>query len=259
MSRPPLPDQDATRHRALGEKTRVALLGALESSSEPLDAHVLAARVGLHVNTVRWHLGVLLDAGIVTEQKAGSGARGRPRNIYRVVDEVIAGDRGRFGLLAEVLVDALAHRSPDVTGTLEEAGRVRGRMLVRPPIGERRRVEAGEALERVVQLLEGFGFQPWLEHTKEGDRIAMRPCPFGEMAARHSSIICPVHLGLMRGTLEALDAPVEATLLEPFAKPDLCIAHFRTKPGSSAIEPGIEARPGDGASKRTGRRSGGRN
>jgi predicted ArsR family transcriptional regulator len=226
----PVPsDQDAARHRALSDTRRVALLGVLKASSGALDAHALADSVGLHVNTVRWHLRILTEAGLVVEETTPSRARGRPRHTYRVTDEALSGDLGRFGLLAEVLVDALAHRGPDVTGTLEEAGRVRGQSLVRRRFGDDRGVTPGDALRTVVRLLEGLGFEPRLEQTETGGQIAMRPCPFGEMGARHSSIVCPVHLGLMRGTLEALDASIEATALEPFAKPDRCIAHFRTR------------------------------
>ena len=227
-------DQEAARHHALSEASRVALVGALRDSSEPLDAHVLAERVGLHLNTVRWHLRILSEAGLVLEETRTPGTRGRPRHIYRLSDATLTGDLGRYGLLAEVLVDALAHGGPDVARTLEEAGRMRGRTLIRPRLGGGREVTTADALGAVVRLLEGLGFDPQLEHTQTGDQITMRPCPFGEMASRHSSVVCPVHLGLMRGTLEALAAPVEATTLEPFAKPDLCIAHFRVKSPPSA-------------------------
>jgi predicted ArsR family transcriptional regulator len=215
---------------------------------------VLAGRVGLHVNTIRWHLGVLVEAGLVIEEKGRSGARGRPRHSYRFSGDALSLEPGGFRLLAEVLADAMAHPGPDPAGRLEEAGRVRGRTLVGPRFSGGPSVGAGEALEWVVRLLETFGFRPRLEHTKEGERIAMRPCPFGEMAARNASIICPVHLGLMRGSLEALQAPVDVTSLEPFAKPDLCIAHFRVRPDSTGAEPdGVEVRPGGRAS--TNRRS----
>jgi predicted ArsR family transcriptional regulator len=240
-------DQATARHRALGDTTRLALLGVLESSAEPLDAHVLAARVGLHVNTVRWHLGILVEAGLVLEETAGSGARGRPRHGYRLADDALTREPGGYRLLAEVLVDVLARPEQDLGGTLEEAGRVRGRALVRPRFGDDPGASADEALAWVVRLLERFGFRPRLEHTKGGERIAMRPCPFGEMATRNASIICPVHLGLMRGALEALRAPIEATLLEPFAKPDLCIAHFRASTHGSAADP-AEVRPRGGVS-----------
>ena len=248
-------NQETARHRALGDTTRLALLGVLEGSAAPLDAHVLAGRVGLHVNTVRWHLGILVEAGLVIEETAGSGARGRPRHGFRLAGDALAHELGGYRLLAEVLVEALSRRGPALTAALEEAGRVRGRTLVRPRFGDDPRVSAVEALEWVVRLLERFGFHPRLEHTKEGKQIAMRPCPFGEMATRNASIICPVHLGLMRGSLEALRAPLEATLLEPFAKPDRCIAHFRVKTDGSADPTELEARPVGGVSARRRSRS----
>ena len=137
-------------------------------------------------------------------------------------------------MLAEVLVDALAHREPDSAGTLEAAGRVRGRMLVRPRLGVGEGVSAAEAIASVVRMLQGFGFEARLERTEAGERIAMRPCPFGEMASSHSSIVCPVHLGLMRGMLDALGAPVEATSLEPFVEPHLCVARLHVTRGEPA-------------------------
>ena len=39
-------------------------------------------------------------------------------------------------------------------------------------------------------------------------------------------VICPVHLGLMRGAMTALGAPVTVERLDPFAEPDLCLAHL---------------------------------
>jgi predicted ArsR family transcriptional regulator len=221
-----LRNDGVARHRALGDTSRMALLGVLQGASGPLDVPALSERVGLHANTVRWHLRVLARAGLVVEERVGSGARGRPRHGYRVVEGGLAGGQGGFGLLAEVLVDALAHRGRDVAGAVEAAGKARGRRLVPPRLGEAR-AEAGEAFGVIVRLLEGFGFRPRLDRTDEGARVSMRPCPFGDLAARHSSIVCPAHLGLMRGTLEVLKAPVEATSLEPFAEPDLCVAHFR--------------------------------
>src|SRR5699024_697390 len=58
--------------------------------------------------------------------------------------------------------------------------------------------------------------------------LAVRHCPFLELAADHQEIVCPVHLGLMRGALEAWGAPVRADALEPFAEPDRCLVHLST-------------------------------
>lgn len=218
-------DPEVARHRALGGSSRMTLLRVIGSASEPVDAHVLAERVGLHVNTVRWHLAVLIEAGLVVEARAGSGVPGRPRQRYRLA--AVADDRGRFGMLAEILVDVLAHDEGDPAGRLEAAGRARGRTLVRPRLGDANALGADEAIGSVVSLLQTLGFQARREHDKGGELIAMRPCPFGDMAVTHSSIVCPVHLGLIRGVFDALRAPVEATGLEPYVEPDLCVARLQ--------------------------------
>ena len=54
----------------------------------------------------------------------------------------------------------------------------------------------------------------------------MRPCPFLELAREHQDVICPIHLGLMRGALAELGARTRATKLEPFVRPDLCVARL---------------------------------
>ena len=66
----------------------------------------------------------------------------------------------------------------------------------------------------------------------------MRPCPFGELAAEHPSVVCRAHLGLMRGVLDTLRSPIEATALEPFVKPNLCLVHLELPPDASAGKPG---------------------
>jgi hypothetical protein len=53
----------------------------------------------------------------------------------------------------------------------------------------------------------------------------------------------------MRGALAALDAPLEATGLEPFVTPQLCVAHLEeasaaTPAGTSAGRWGERGKPG---------------
>ncbi|HEY6054812.1 MAG TPA: hypothetical protein VIU86_12815, partial [Gaiellaceae bacterium] len=78
------------------------------------------------------------------------------------------------------------------------------------------------AVGRLIALLAGIGFEP----TLKKQRIEMLPCPFLELARRHQDVVCPIHLGLMRGALAELGAATRATRLEPFVRPDLCVAHL---------------------------------
>ena len=205
-------DSNPTRQRALADKSRLALL------------RTLADRVGLHVNTVRWHLTILAEAELISEERTRPGGRGRPRHVYQLVPGALEDRPGGFRLLSEILADSLARGGH--AELAEETGRAHGRALVQPQSGGS---TAKEATAQVMKLLEVFGFRPRLHRERGGQRVAMRPCPFGDTAVRYAAIVCPVHLGLMRGALEALQAPLEATALEPFVRPDLCVAHLRPR------------------------------
>jgi predicted ArsR family transcriptional regulator len=217
-------EQALRRHRALADPSRARILAALADSG-PLDARELADRVGLHVNTVRVHVNALAEAGLVESETLPPRGRGRPRVAYRATGA--AGDAGarRYRLLAEILTALVARFGPEAAAQLEEIGEAWGRYMVEspPPYGE---VGDGEAVERLLTLLAEIGFEPELEQSTRGRRILMRPCPFLELARTHQDVICPIHLGLMRGALAELGAKTRATKLEPFVRPDLCVARL---------------------------------
>ena len=220
-------EQELTRrrHRALAEPSRAQILAELADDG-PLDTRELAARVGLHVNTVRVHLTALIDAGLVEAETAAPQGRGRPRLTYKMT--ITAPDDGgrRYRLLAEMLTTLVARfGGHDATAHLEEIGAAWGRHLVEapPPFAA---ASEREAVERLVSLLAEIGFQPELEQAPHSGRILMQPCPFLELARRHEDVVCPIHLGLMRGALAELGAKTTATKLEPFVRPELCVAHL---------------------------------
>jgi predicted ArsR family transcriptional regulator len=211
------------RYRALADPSRARILDEL-AAGELLDTRELAARVGLHVNTVRVHLGVLADAGVVAAETLPPQGRGRPRLAYRSVGETPGEGGRRYRLLAEILTTLVARYGGEATAQLEEIGEAWGRHLVDspPPSAE---LSDAEAVEGLLALLAEVGFQPELE-TGRRRRILMRPCPFLELARRHQEVVCPIHLGLMRGALGELGAVTRATRLEPFVRDDLCVAHL---------------------------------
>jgi predicted ArsR family transcriptional regulator len=219
-----LPEQARRRHRALADPSRARILAELADES-PLDTRALAHRVGLHVNTVRVHLNALAEAGLVDAETVASTGRGRPRLVYRATGA--AGEEGgrRYRLLAEILTALVARFGGEATAQLEEIGEAWGHYLVEspPPFAG---LSDAEAVGRLVGLLGEIGFQPELESGKRGRRILMRPCPFLELARRHQDVVCPIHLGLMRGALAELGATTSASKLEPFVRPDLCVAHL---------------------------------
>jgi predicted ArsR family transcriptional regulator len=215
------------RHRALADPSRARILAELTGDA-PLDTRELARRVGLHVNTVRAHLASLVDAGLVASDTAERAGRGRPRLVYRPLAGDASAEAGRrYRLLAEILTALVARFGPEAREQLEEIGGAWGHYLVEspPPFAE---VSDDEAVGRLLELLAEVGFEPSLDTSSDptGDRlrILMRPCPFLELAQRHRDVVCPIHLGLMRGALAELGAATTATELQPFVRPDLCVA-----------------------------------
>ena len=213
-------------HRALSDPSRVRILEALQEAEAPLDARELGTRVGLHWNTVRSHLRVLVEAGLVSAQREKRTRPGRPRVLYEAAaapldTRALASHR----LLAQVLASHLAGSERDPSARAEEAGRAWGAHLVRkpPPFTS---ISKEETIDEVVHLQEQFGFSPELRRAKSGQELLLKRCPFQELATTYQTVICSVHLGLMRGALAELGTGVEADWLEPFAEPGACVGHL---------------------------------
>ena len=216
-------DRALRRHRALADPSRARILAELTGEG-PLDARQLAERVGLHVNTVRIHMNALSEAGLISSETLPPQGRGRPRVAYSATPEAEDAGGRRYRLLAEILTTLATRFGPEAGEHLEQIGESWGRYMVEspPPFGS---LTDDEAVGRLLALLADVGFRPELE-TGRRRRIMMRPCPFLELARTHQDIICPIHLGLMRGALTELGATTRATKLEPFVEPDVCVAHL---------------------------------
>ncbi|NJP45338.1 helix-turn-helix transcriptional regulator [Actinacidiphila epipremni] len=218
-------EQATPRRRAVAEAVRAA--------GRPVDVTELARRLGVHANTVRFHLDALLAEGAVTRRTEPPSGRGRPRTVYAHVPGMDrSGPRG-YLLLARLLV---AHLTAQPRTAAEAAGHAWGAQLAAPPAVPSGGPPAeppggpsespagpGEAARRLADVLAGIGFAPDVESAR---RIRLRHCPFLELAEENGRVVCSVHLGLMRGALAAMGAPVTAARLEPFATADSCLAHL---------------------------------
>lgn len=212
-------------HRALSDPSRVRILEALQEAEAPLDARELGTRIGLHWNTVRWHLRVLAAAGLVAARREERTRPGRPRVLYQAAAEPLDEHApASYRLLVQILASHLAGSERDPSARAEEAGRLWGARLVRrpPPFT----ISKEETIDQVVRLHQQYGFRPQLRRAKNGQEIVLKRCPFQEVATAYQTVICPVHLGLIRGALTELGTGVEADWLQPYAEPGACIAHL---------------------------------
>jgi len=207
-------------HKALADERRLRIAAELDAAADGLDVQQLAELLELHPNTIRWHLGILADAGVVSSRAAERPAPGRPRIVYSLAPVAEAEGREEYRLLATILTATLAARD-DGSEQAATAGLIWGRYLVATPTPGSR-LSDEQATEKVVELLGQQGFAPRVEDGA----ICMYRCPFAELATSHPEIVCTLHRGLIDGAFEELGATLETTELEIFPRPDRCVAHL---------------------------------
>ena len=193
-----------------GERQRQMILDALKSARDGLDTNQLAERLGLHPNTIRWHLGVLNDAGLVQAAPEPRGGRGRPSIVHRLTGEGIARGRDEYRLLATMLTDVVS-TDRDGEARAYEAGVRWGRHL-----------QQGEPDANIAELLDQEGFAA----EQHGDKVEMRRCPFYALAEDSPQVICTLHHGIIDGALAEAGSEQTVERLDPFVEPGLCIAHL---------------------------------
>jgi predicted ArsR family transcriptional regulator len=212
-------------------RRRAEVLDLLRAAHAPLGVQDVADRVGLHVNSARFHLDALVEAGLAARTPRARSTPGRPSLVYQAVDggAAAAGQR-HFRLLAEMLTSLVAGMLPDPGRAATQAGREWGRYLTEPP-APYQRLTAAEAIAKLTATLDDIGFAP---QAPDGETppsvLRLRQCPFREVAEGHQDVVCALHLGLMQGALTQMRAPVTADRLEPFAEPSLCLAHLEARP-----------------------------
>jgi predicted ArsR family transcriptional regulator len=238
------PSRQGRRRRHLPQqRDRVRqLVGEYRS---PVDAAELAARLGLHVTTVRFHLDALCDQGVIARTRIKRTGVGRPRTGYAAV-------RGRldYQSFAEMLALGLGDTVKTRRRRAERAGR---RWADRIAAGSPRERVATQSvpepagtsasLDRqatmITEVFQRMGFAPELTRSTEavtGKRqrtIRLHGCPVRELARAHPEVGCAIHLGLLQGLLTnsaaaegktARPRPTSHAELEPFVEPELCVA-----------------------------------
>ncbi|MEU7822871.1 helix-turn-helix domain-containing protein [Catellatospora sp. NPDC049133] len=232
---------DDMTYGALAVASRRRVLEVLRQAGTPQDATALAQATGLHPNTVRFHLKVLIDAGYVVQTSVPRGGPGRPQAVYAGVTP--AAEAGGYALLAEMLAGQL-----DGARGAELAERAGRRWLrhtssieagtaaaqTEPDRGapDRAAGRAGvatldEAVARAMALFAELGFDPERTPQAGAARIELHACPFLDVARRHPDVVCGVHLGLLRGTVDGLSPQAFDADLHPFVRPGVCAAEIR--------------------------------
>lgn len=238
----------------LGE-SRGRVLEVLRAAGRPMGVREVAERVGLHQNTARFHLDGLVDAGLAERRAEERSEPGRPRMVYASTATDVPSGQRSYRLLAEMLTSLVADAVPEPETAAEAAGEAWGRYLAERPAPSQR-VDVDEGMRRLLSVLADMGFAPDRVRDAEAPAhdphrpesnpamstdagspaskaetlIPLRHCPFREVAEQHREVVCSLHLGLMRGVLAEVRAPLKADRLEPFVEPSLCLAYLAPVP-----------------------------
>lgn len=200
------------------------VLRVLKAAAGPMSITAIADELGVHPNTVRFHLDTLVSDGRVEHVEPERKRPGRPPLMFRALRQMDPDGPRHYQLLAEILATSIADgRDPHAKALA--AGRAWGRNL-KPLVPQGKKLAAKQSIDRLVGVLGEFGFAP--ERRKSGgeQQIGLRHCPFLELTETRTDVICPIHLGLMQGILESSAAPVTVDRLDAFVEPDLCLAHL---------------------------------
>lgn len=214
-------------------RRRADVLAVLRRTDTALSIASIADELGLHLNTVRFHLDALLEERRVERADDEPAKPGRPPHRFRAVRTMNPAGPRHYELLAEVLADALG-RQPDPAAEAAALGRSLGARLGRP----RRQAARDKPVAELIGLLDEYGFAP--EPPADTTRIMLRHCPFLELAQAHPEVVCPLHLGFMQGAVQAWDTPIQVSALTPFAEPDGCATELVDdgRPVSGAVRIG---------------------
>lgn len=185
-----------------------------------------AHEVGIRRALAAFHLDRLVAEGLLDIEyrrlsgKTGPGA-GRPAKLYRRSErqlEVTLPAR-RYELAARLFADALDQPDGrDPRQRLSESARDLGRSIgaqsrlaAGREDGERAEGESQAALERAIEVISDYGFEPY----QENGVVYLRNCPFHALAQDHRELVCGMNLAMLEGLISGLDTDNVDPRLEP--------------------------------------------
>jgi len=194
------------------------LLTTLRAQDAPLPLAALAATAGRHPNTVREHLDTLVRAGLAARTRQPASGRGRPAWAYEATAAI--SEASEYAALAVVLASSIVRTSAHPSVDAELAGEDWGRNLVRGRGAAPTTPEL--ARDRAVEVLDDLGFEPHQDPTAPST-VRLTRCPLLAAARSNPSIVCNVHLGMVRGVLSEYGADPAGSALTAFAEPGACL------------------------------------
>lgn len=205
----------------LGDGVRRALYDFVVDQGRAVTRDEAAAAVGVKRPLAAYHLDRLARQGLLDvsyarpEGRSGPGA-GRPGKLYaRAATEIgVSLPPRQYEVPARLLAEAVdGSRSEATLAALHHAARRSGEEL------------AAGVTDRASMLaaLRSRGYEPY----EDGDGgIRLRNCPFHQLAASHTELVCGMNLALLEAVAVAGTRPV----LDP--RPGECCVAFTAPPAT---------------------------
>jgi predicted ArsR family transcriptional regulator len=193
---------------ALADPARRALYRFVAAADGAVSRDQAAEGVGLPRHTVKFHLDRLVDDGLLeTEFRRLSGRRGpgagRPAKLYRRSArqfDVTLPER-HYDLAGRILAGAVDTAAAGDVPVLEAVGEAAA--------DEGRRQARSQAA--LVDVLAGLGYEP----RATGEGVVLGNCPFHDLAATHTALVCGMNLGLLAALLDERGEPGVRAALDP--------------------------------------------
>jgi len=221
VTQPPVSVYDGTTGQTDYGGRRTNIIQILRDAKEPLSVVEVAQMVGIHINTARFHLESLVDAGLAKRETEVRQAPGRRRVLYSGTLPNQTHERAQgYRMLADILTAAIAARYPEVGSDMYAIGQEWGRYLTsRPEPFEV--IDEEELAERVIDKLDALWFAPEIRKQPE-PCLLLHNCPFIRSAERTPEVVCELHAGMINGSLAELRSQQRLLDLSPQIEPHLC-------------------------------------
>ena len=186
--------------RGLTQPRRLTLLRAIQRVPGRR-AGEIASETGIPLNTVRDHLRVLEDEGLIRADTVQVGTAGRPPVTYSSVR------------------DATQHpvAAARVAGASE-----RGRLLraVTDATSAPLEDDAQRQIDVLYEHLEDAGLDPRV--NEESLTFELAPCRYHDMIDEDRALVCGVHARLVQDVLRQTNGPLALRKLQPFVTAHQC-------------------------------------
>ncbi|MBI2845510.1 MAG: winged helix-turn-helix transcriptional regulator [Chloroflexi bacterium] len=177
------------------QRTRRGILETLKSTGKAT-VEELAEAVGLSPITIRHHLNVLLERGLISTEKRRGGP-GRPRYLYRLTQAAEELFPKTYHLLADRLLEEMVQISD--RKTVAQALRGAAQRLMGDAPQKLAGLPIEKRMEALSDLLDKEGFWArWAEGQRQGEYLLHeQECPYYYVASRHP-VVCSLDLAIIR-------------------------------------------------------------